>query len=60
VRATPTEIGRPSSARTRRQIVFTISAGGPFVSGHFKEYERLGNAAIEVVSNFTPRRADFD
>jgi DNA polymerase-4 len=26
-----------------------------FVSGHFKEYERLGNAAIEVVSDFTPR-----
>jgi hypothetical protein len=30
-----------------------------FVSGYFKEYEPLGNAAIEVVSNFTPRRADF-
>ena len=25
-----------------------------FVSGHFKEYERLGNAAIEVVGDFTP------
>ena len=25
-----------------------------FVSGHFKEYERLGDAAIEVVSDFTP------
>src|SRR5712671_4148647 len=25
-----------------------------FVSGHFKEYERLGNAAIEVVRDFTP------
>src|SRR5215813_15326618 len=29
VRATPTEIGRPSSARTRRRIVVAISAGGP-------------------------------
>ena len=25
-----------------------------FVSGHFKEYERLGDAAIKVVSDFTP------
>jgi DNA polymerase-4 len=25
-----------------------------FVSGHFKEYERLGDAAIRVVSDFTP------
>jgi hypothetical protein len=29
VRATPIEIGRPSSARTRRRTVFAISAGGP-------------------------------
>ena len=27
--ATPTEIGRPSSARTRRRIALAISAGGP-------------------------------
>jgi DNA polymerase-4 len=25
-----------------------------FVSGHFKEYQRLGDAAIEVVGDFTP------
>src|SRR5688572_18677125 len=25
-----------------------------FVSGHFKEYERLGDAAIKVLSDFTP------
>ena len=25
-----------------------------FVSGHFKEYDRLGDAAIKVVSDFTP------
>src|SRR5262245_5081279 len=25
-----------------------------FVSGHFKDYQRLGNAAINVVSDFTP------
>ncbi len=25
-----------------------------FVSGHFKEYERLGDAAIEIVEDFTP------
>src|SRR5215472_857081 len=25
-----------------------------FVGGHFKEYERLGAAAIQVVSDFTP------
>jgi len=25
-----------------------------FVSGHFKEYQRLGDAAIKVVSDFTP------
>src|SRR5262245_18728633 len=25
-----------------------------FVSGHFKEYERLGDAAIKVVEDFTP------
>ena len=29
VRPTPTEIGRPSSARTRRRIALAISAGGP-------------------------------
>jgi hypothetical protein len=29
VRATPTEIGSPSSARTRRRTAFAISAGGP-------------------------------
>src|SRR2546425_10109889 len=25
-----------------------------FVSGHFKEYQRLGDAAIEVIGDFTP------
>jgi DNA polymerase IV len=25
-----------------------------FVSGHFKEYQRLGDAAIGVLSDFTP------
>src|SRR6476469_9931737 len=25
-----------------------------FVSGHFKEYQRLGDAAIEVIGTFTP------
>src|SRR5215469_16370900 len=25
-----------------------------FVSGHFKEYQRLGDAAIEVLGDFTP------
>src|SRR4029079_139565 len=25
-----------------------------FVSGHFKEYQRLGDAAIEIVGDFTP------
>lgn len=25
-----------------------------FVSGHFKEYQRLGDAAIKIVSDFTP------
>src|SRR4030081_206039 len=25
-----------------------------FVSGHFKEYQQLGDAAIKVVSDFTP------
>jgi DNA polymerase-4 len=25
-----------------------------FVSGHFKEYQKLGNAAIEVIGDFTP------
>ena len=25
-----------------------------FVSGHFKDYQRLGDAAIKVVSDFTP------
>ena len=25
-----------------------------FVGGHFKEYQRLGDAAIEVVGDFTP------
>ena len=29
VRATPTEIGSPSSSRTRRRIALAISAGGP-------------------------------
>jgi DNA polymerase-4 len=36
--------GGGSSSQFRRRT---------FVSGHFKEYERLGNAAIEVVCNFT-------
>src|SRR3989440_9805488 len=26
-----------------------------FVSGHFKDYQRLGDAAIKVVNDFTPR-----
>src|SRR4030081_4002692 len=26
----------------------------PFVSGHFKEYQRLGDAAIKVIGDFTP------
>src|SRR5213592_863293 len=26
-----------------------------FVSGHFKDYQRLGEAAIKVVNDFTPR-----
>src|SRR2546427_12556874 len=26
-----------------------------FVSGHFKEYQRLGDAAIKVIGDFTPR-----
>ena len=43
------------SARRARELCPQLT----FVSGHFKEYERLGNAAIEVVRNFTPRRADF-
>ena len=25
-----------------------------FVSGHFKEYQRLGDATIKVIGNFTP------
>src|SRR6266850_5688577 len=25
-----------------------------FVSGHFKEYQRLGDAAIKVICDFTP------
>src|SRR5262245_41704887 len=25
-----------------------------FVSGHFKEYQRLGDAAIKVIGDFTP------
>ena len=25
-----------------------------FVSGHFKEYQRLGDAAIKVLGDFTP------
>jgi DNA polymerase-4 len=25
-----------------------------FVSGHFKDYQRLGDAAIKVVNDFTP------
>src|SRR5690348_15790604 len=25
-----------------------------FVSGHFKDYQRLGDAAVKVVSDFTP------
>src|SRR5262249_10992534 len=25
-----------------------------FVSGHFKDYQRLGDAAINVLGNFTP------
>ena len=38
------------SARGARELCPQLT----FVSGHFKEYERLGNAAIEVVSDFTP------
>jgi len=38
------------SARRARELCPQLT----FVSGHFKEYERLGNAAIEVVSDFTP------
>ena len=26
-----------------------------FISGHFKDYQRLGDAAIKVVNDFTPR-----
>jgi DNA polymerase-4 len=38
------------SARLARELCPQLT----FVSGHFKEYERLGNAAIEVVRDFTP------
>ena len=38
------------SARLARELCPRLT----FVSGHFKEYERLGNAAIEVVRDFTP------
>jgi len=38
------------SARRARELCAQLT----FVSGHFKEYERLGNAAIEVVRDFTP------
>src|SRR5947209_4442328 len=38
------------SARRARELCPQLT----FVSGHFKEYDRLGNAAIEVVSDFTP------
>src|SRR5271169_3552634 len=38
------------SARRARELCPRLT----FVSGHFKEYERLGNAAIEVVRDFTP------
>src|SRR5689334_24017304 len=38
------------SARRARELCPQLT----FVSGHFKEYERLGNAAIEVVRDFTP------
>jgi len=38
------------SARRARELCPQLT----FVGGHFKEYERLGNAAIEVVSDFTP------
>jgi DNA polymerase IV len=38
------------SARLARELCLRLT----FVSGHFKEYERLGNAAIEVVRDFTP------
>src|SRR5271169_5069660 len=38
------------SARRARELCPRLT----FVSGHFKEYERLGDAAIEVVSDFTP------
>ncbi len=32
-----------------------------FVGGHFKDYQRLGDAAIKVIGDFTPLgRADFD
>jgi hypothetical protein len=45
VRATPTEIGSPSSARTRPRIAFAISAGGP------KRWDRACDASRRVHPN---------
>src|SRR5689334_17592065 len=38
------------SGRLARQLCPQLT----FVSGHFKEYQRLGDAAIKIVGNFTP------
>jgi DNA polymerase-4 len=38
------------SGRPARELCAQVT----FVSGHFKDYQRLGDAAIRVVSDFTP------
>jgi len=38
------------SGRHARQLCPQLT----FVSGHFKEYQRLGDAAIEIIGDFTP------
>ncbi len=38
------------SGRSARQLCPQLI----FVSGHFNEYQRLGDAAIEIVSDYTP------
>src|SRR3974390_2928890 len=43
-------IGGGMPGRQARELCPQLS----FVSGHFKDYQRLGDAAIKVIGDFTP------